>query len=178
MILNEGLETLGTEEHSLVPSRYSGVFQQSGLERVKLPSTLKVIKNEAFMSCANLKSVRLPDGLVEIGLRAFRENGLESVEIPASVRIIRQSAFCECRSLKKAVLNEGLESLGTDEYPDGDRRWLGVFEESALERVGLPPTLKRIEYSAFEDCKNLRNISLPDGLECVGKRCFWGNALE
>ena len=49
---------------------------------MKLPSTLKVIKNEAFMGCGNLKNVRLPEGLTEIGLRAFRESGLESVTTP------------------------------------------------------------------------------------------------
>ena len=150
MVLNEGLETLGTEEHSLDQFTFCGVFQESGLERIKLPSTLKMIKNEAFMGCANLKGVQLPDGLVEIGLRAFRESGLESVETPSSVRKIRQSSFCKCQNLKKVVLNEGLEVLGTDEYPDDDNeQWYGVFTDSALESVELPSTLKRIEYSAF-----------------------------
>lgn len=78
--MNEGLETLGTEERSLDQFTYCGAFQESGLKKVRLPSTLKVIKNEAFMGCANLKNISLPDGLVEIGLRAFRESGLESVE--------------------------------------------------------------------------------------------------
>ena len=82
VILNEGLEVLGTEEHSLSPSRYCGVFQQSGLESVKFPSTLKVIKNEAFMRCGNLRSIQLPDGLVEIGFGAFRKSGLESITTP------------------------------------------------------------------------------------------------
>ena len=120
VMLNEGLGALGTEEDSLDQFTYCGVFQQSGLKRVKLPSTLKVIKNEAFMGCGNLKSVLLPDGLVEIGLRAFRESGLENITMPSSMKIIRQSAFCKCQGLKKAVLNENLVVLGTDEYPDGD----------------------------------------------------------
>ena len=105
------------------------------MKRVKFPSTLKVIKNEAFMGCANLKSVRLPEGLTEIGLRAFRESGLESVITPEFVRMICQSAFCKCENLKKAVLNEGLEVLGTDEYPDDDGQWYGVFAESTLKSV-------------------------------------------
>ena len=82
VVLNEGLEVLGTEEHSLEQFTFCGVFQESGVKRVKLSSTLKVIKNDAFMGCTNLRSVRLPDGLTEIGLRAFRESGLENITTP------------------------------------------------------------------------------------------------
>ena len=51
------------------------------------------------------------------------------------MKIIRQSAFCKCQSLMTAVFNEGLEVLGTDEYPDGNGGWYGVFGESTLESV-------------------------------------------
>ena len=98
-------------------------------------SQLKVIGREVFMGCSGLTDIFLPDGLTEIGLRAFRESGLESVETPSSVRIIHQSAFCKCQNLKKAALNEGLEALGADEYPDDGGKWYGVFQESALESV-------------------------------------------
>ena len=57
VVLNEGLEVLGTEEQSLNQLKFCGVFHESGLKRVRLPSTLKVIRNEAFMGCKNLKSV-------------------------------------------------------------------------------------------------------------------------
>ena len=43
------------------------------------------------------------------------------------------------------MLNEGLEALGTNEYPDDCIMYHGVFEESAVEYVGLPSTLRRIE---------------------------------
>ena len=103
---------------------------------------------------------------------SFSGTGLESVEFPASLRTIEQCAFCQCKNLKYAKFGEGLEVLGTDEYPEDDGAWCGVFEESALERVELPSTLKRIEYSTFEKCKNLKRINLPDGLEYIGKCCF------
>ena len=37
----------------------------------------------------------------------------------------------------------------------------------------LPKTLKRIEYSAFKDCGNLKDILLPDGLEFIGEKAFF-----
>ena len=177
-VLNGGLETLGTDEYAPDEKTYFGVFQESWLEKVKFPSTLKIIKDDAFMGCVNLKSVRLPEGLVEIGLRAFGKSGLESITTPLSMRTVHQSAFCECRNLRKAILNEGLEVLGTDGRAVNNEILYGAFAESSLEYIELPSTLKRIEYSTFEDCKGLKNINLPESLEYIGKCCFQKSALE
>lgn len=110
------------------------------------------------MGCSSLNDIRLPDGLKEIGLRAFRESGLQNILIPSSMRTIHQSAFCKCQNLRCVVINEGLEVLGTDEYTKDSGRWYGVFEESSLNCIELPQTLKRIEYSTFEGCSNLKSI--------------------
>lgn len=56
--------------------------------------------------------------------------------------------------------------------------WYGAFEESALESVELPPSLKRIEYRTFCNCRSLRNVALPGRLEFIGQLCFLGCALE
>ena len=91
-----------------------------------------------------------PEGLEKIDLNAFEETELENIEFPASLRTIAQGAFNGCKSLKTVKFNEGLEVLGTDEYPeDKSKRWFGVFEKSALEKVEFPSTLRRIEYNAF-----------------------------
>lgn len=44
MILNEGLEALGIDEPGPDKDKPSGVFEDSGLERVRLSSTLKRIE--------------------------------------------------------------------------------------------------------------------------------------
>lgn len=120
----------------------------------------------------------LPNALEKIGLFAFYKTGLESFKSPTSLREVAQGAFAECQSLKTVELSEGLEVLGTDEYRDDGRTWCGVFEQSPVECVKLPSTLRRIEYSAFENCKNLKNIKLPEKLEYIGKRCFSESRLE
>ena len=59
--------------------------------------------------------------------------------------------------------------LGKAEYPVNGGQYYGVFQESSLKYVGLPPTAKKIEYNAFKGCKNLKSINLPEKLEYVGK---------
>ena len=103
------------------------------------------------------------------------------------------------------TLNEGLETLGTDEFSfanhdngnynrysnmreldinecarvgEGYRAYHGVFQESALESIVFPSTLRAIEYSAFYDCRSLRSAKLPEGLMKVGKQCFYETGLE
>ena len=142
------------------------------MESIELPSTLKIIEVSTFSGCKNLKSVEFSEGLERIELGAFRESGLERVTLPRSLRVLAQAAFAKCENLKTVVLNEGLEALGTDEYSASGGMRHGVFGYSAVQDIHLPSTLKRIEYSTFEGCKDLRELALPDGLEFIGKRCF------
>lgn len=67
----EGLEVLGTDEHIVDEGKWYGVFTESALESVELPSTLKRIERNAFKHCKNLKSINLPDHLEYIGKSCF-----------------------------------------------------------------------------------------------------------
>ena len=127
------------------------------------------------MDCRELKAVDLPEGLNYIGTSCFCGTGLESVKFPASLRTLCQAAFAMCKNLRRVEFCEGLAVLGTNEYPSENenfQRYYGVFGESALESVKLPKSLKRIEYSAFAGCKNLRSIAFPERLEYIGKWSF------
>ena len=54
------------------------------------------------MHCTSLKTVIIPDGVMEIGWGAFRGcTSLESICIPASVTSIRVVAFNGCTSLRE-----------------------------------------------------------------------------
>ena len=128
-----------------------------------------MIEIGTFLKCKNLKNIELPEGLEKIDFMAFRESGLQNVVFPKSLRTVSQEAFSYCENLKEATLNSGLEVLGTENKTE----FAGVFGGSALERVELPSTLKRICNCAFASCKSLRYISLPNSLESIGALCFF-----
>ena len=139
-------------------------------------SQLRIIRAGAFRWCASLGEAGLPAGLAEIGVDAFRASGLESFVAPESLRVVGYGAFRDCRCLKRARLNEGLETLGEGDGSD-ERELRGVFEGSSLETVELPSTLRRIEIDAFANCRNLRSVQLPERLEMIGDRSFYGCGL-
>lgn len=110
----DGLEVLGSDEEADEEEEMRGVFQNSALENVVLPSTLKRIESWTFCGCENLKSVDLPDRLETICMCAFRGSGLQKVVFPGSLRTLAQWAFMQCKSLKTVLFNEGLEILGEE----------------------------------------------------------------
>lgn len=103
---------LGTDEYTGSGKMCSGVFEESVVQRIDLPSTLRKIEYGAFRGCRGLKSIQLPDGLEAIGRYCFYKSGLEKLVLPKSVREIGVRAFRDCAQLKSVRLNEGLERLG------------------------------------------------------------------
>ena len=149
--LNEGLETLGTDEKPDDKYLYHGVFEGSAIEKIGIPSTLKRIEYSTFEGCKSLTAVEFGTNcqLEKIRFRAFENIGLEEFVAPPSLRIIGYAAFYKCAKLKRVVLNEGLETLGENEPADGSSCFRGIFEESGVQEVFLPSTLKVIERRSF-----------------------------
>ena len=95
MELNEGLETLGTDDRP-DGNEWAGVFEDSALESVKLPGTLKDVEQRTFMCCGRLRRVQLPNRLEHIGAACFCNSGLEEIVLPSSVKVVGMCAFQEC----------------------------------------------------------------------------------
>ena len=123
---------------------------------------------------------------------------VKTIATPSTVRHFIDDALWYTR-VRSVVLNEGLEEL--EKFYDGNNR--GIFCDTQIQYVALPATLRTIEdrlfyerkelkrvtfregsalrkigEEAFYGCTSLRNISLPEGLELVGKKCFCMCGLE
>lgn len=72
-------------------------FWMSGLVSVRIPGSVKTIKNRAFGSCRKLKEVELLPGVQRIDAQAFMGcPALKTIRIPDSVCDIAPSAFQSC----------------------------------------------------------------------------------
>lgn len=75
--LNEGLRYLGSTWGCGV-----GVFENTALKEIKVPSTVTTLGRQTFEGCKSLTNVQLPAQLAFIGEYCFYGTGLTEVTIP------------------------------------------------------------------------------------------------
>lgn len=141
----------------------NGVFSGCEyLESIEFPKSLTKIDTEAFAKCYRLNSVKfsdglqiigdsafekcdfelleIPDGVVEIGNKAFCSNdNLRKLIIPESTQRIGEEAFSHCRALRKLFLNETIKEIGARAF----------YDCNYIDVIALPKSLKKIGEKAF-----------------------------
>ena len=142
----------------------------TALESVDLSkaSSLKVIKT-SFPGCDVLESVKLNEGLVEIGGSAFNScKNLKKIHISSTVTAIGGYCFEYCTSLSEVTFTAGsqLTTIGEDAFA----------ECKILETITIPKKVKEIQYGAFEWCEGLESVIFEPGSELttVGRSAFFG----
>lgn len=141
------------------------VYYRVKASSLTLPSTLKIIENQAFASAfdssnkvkvtipsnvskigasafyfANIYGLTFNEGVQEIGDEAFEStNDLGNITLPASLKRIGTKAFFSC-GVTGVTLNEGLEEI--DDYA-----FLG--NPKMAGEITIPSTLKTMGVGAF-----------------------------
>ena len=123
------------------------------------------IGNFAFVDCANLTTVSLPDSLIEVGESAFRNcTALTTVDFGTGLEMVSGYAFMNCASLTAADLGDKVEIIGNSAF----------FACSNLAEVNLGESLLGINTLAFSECTSLTEITMPDTLTALGSDVFNG----
>lgn len=137
----------------------------ANLREVKLPESLKSIHEGAFRECVKLKEVKIPQALEALPKSCFAWcSSLESVELPRNLKDIGSHAFAYCTSLKNVDLPQSVVHIG-----------LNVFSRcESLESMVLPSELKELESYVFSDCINLKYVCLPANDNLLGELIFSG----
>ena len=125
-------------------------------------------KNGQLSECM-ITHVSLPSTLKKIGISAFyRQRKLSSIELNTGLEEISWDAF-RGTGLKNVTIPCSVKKLG-----------MGCFSESSLVTVSFCDRSEPIEIEgrAFEECRYLQKINLPEGLSIIRSFTFTETALN
>ncbi|MCH5163875.1 MAG: leucine-rich repeat protein [Clostridiales bacterium] len=119
------------------------------------------------------RSYSIPEGVTEIGLRAFDGAKINKVNVPGSVTVISQRAFANCANLSSVIFKKGSDDLVIENW---------AFENcTSLTSITLPARLTSVAFgfegagtssvqnnAAFVGCKNLSTINVEAGNAIYG----------
>lgn len=167
-----------------------------------IPNTVKVIGMLSFSGIKNLTSITIPNGVEMIDQHAFEGTGLTSVFIPASVTDLGYNPFDDCEdlvSIKVDANNPVYDSRNncnaichSYSYSTGSGRNLVIgckttvitpditaitsdaFSGCPITSFIIPGNVKNISYFAFENCRQLTDITISEGVEFL-EQCSFRN---
>ncbi len=179
--LGEGIETVGYY-----------AFQHTSIEKLYVPASAKTIGSCAFRGCSSLADLTFAEGIEIIGDFAFNDcTSLKTVTIPDSVIELLHGAFAFCEALEEATIGNGLKELSSEVFRGcyllekvnigsrvvqiEDDAFLDCYALTEitipenvltidmcafrgnyyLEKVTISPYTVFIHDAAFEDCENL-----------------------
>ena len=156
--------TLPTGVQSIGSSAFSGC---SALSSITIPEEVTRVASSLFSGCTSLQTVILPNGITSIDAKAFFGcSVLQPPTIPASVQFIDSRAFSGCDLLP---FENGILYLGD---------WV-IAGQAQLVTANVREESKYIAARAFEDCTQLKTVTLPEGFLAIGGLAFRGcSALE
>ncbi len=164
----------------------TGAFNSSGLTSVTIPNGVKSIDNVTFGYCSELESVTIPKSVTEIGSMAFVDCGkLAAIYYDGTEsdwdKVTKDPTWDDNAGdyLVYFVTEKGQLSYAKRSQGDG-YVVTGIGDHSGSELV-IPETrngkpIVGIKDSAFADCSELMNVTIPSGVTSIGsdafKNCF------
>ena len=102
----------------------------------------------------DIDDVKLPDGLVSIGQRAFYYNDVRTVSIPHTVTSIRDEAFRACNYLGDPDLPSSLSYIGFEAFRDCH----------SITELIVPDSVTVLGDGAFYICDSLVSVKIDTGI--------------
>ncbi len=158
------------------------IFFPSQIKTFVMPDSVTSVGDSAFTWCNSLTSVTFSSNLTNIGASVFSNcSALTSITIPDSVQSIGSAAFSNCSGLVSVTLPNNAGFTAVPEklfWGDGSLKTTNIaslthitsigsraFIDAGIESMILPDSITDIGAGAFEACRSLKSITLPDNTD-------------
>lgn len=170
----------------------AGVFEDTNITSLQLPTNLKVIGSVAFKGCSSMAgSLILPESLESIGSQAFEKCFMlgGTLSLPSKLTEIPAFCFDFCNFTGDLIIPDNIKSIGVYAFRDckfngqlilgSNITKIGSYAFSSCPFQGelfIPKAMQRIDEYAFHSAKFSR-IVFEEGSELVkiGGWAFEGN---
>lgn len=127
--------------------------------------------------------------VISIGEKAFKNASFSELILPSSLKAILSNAFEGCTKLQHIDLPEGIEYLGERCFSEAGLKSIrlpdfikvipyGCFYKCKdIEQIILGNKIRKLDSSAFEGCRKLEQINLPETVQVIGA-CFKNTAIK
>ena len=174
---------------------YRSAFDGTGIMLDKKNWTDGVLMIDSCLIATD-KSIKpkyaVPEGTRVIAAGAFRGNKtITRVDFPASVSRIDHDTFRDCKNLVSLSIPQTITEIGEDAFThsgiwNNDKKWrrgalyingclIAVNDQAPAEfvfKTKMPTRL--IANRAFAESKNIRSVTLPDGITTIPAAAFYG----
>lgn len=89
-------------------------FKSCKINKLVVNSSVKEIKDRAFLGCEGLKELVVPSTVDVIGVQSFSDSKFEKATI--SAKKVREMAFVSCNNLKEVTLEPSVEQVGSEAF--------------------------------------------------------------
>lgn len=153
----ESLKTIGS----------SSFYGLSNLQEITFHEGLETIKERAFNDCPLVKNLVLPSTLKNM-VFSFRGSTLENLEIGGEGALFSTSGGSGINgvSAKNIIIRGGTIKQNT------------FYSDKNIESVNLNGNVVFDGYGQFQNCSNLSNAIIGDGITSIPQSCFSGCAIE
>ena len=172
-----------------------GCFEESGIEEIKIPKKIKIIPDDAFKNCFNLKHIIIPENVEFISVTAFAncpKLSIENIICPNRFKYI----FRKKITIKKNILfknDECFQFIGLEEIDiplttkfsseedeqfffgrlpnlikvNINPKYFKNINTSKLITIKIPEGINKLTSNMFENCFSLEYLELPESIKII-----------
>jgi hypothetical protein len=156
-----------------------GGFEESLIEFIILPTTLRTITANTFQYCDNLMSIHIPESVTTIGNNAFRGcSNLDSVTVASNNTKYYGSGNCVVDITSETLIIGSNTSLIPTNGSVTQIGYGAFYGRSGLKTINIPDGVTNIDNTAFTNCTGLVEVVLPNTLVNIGAMAFYGCAMD
>ncbi len=137
-----------------------------GIKALTIPNSVTMIYTSAFDGCTSLKEISIPASVKQIDSRAFANTAITKIEIPKTLEKGgangADSPFADCQYLKEVIFEDGITKIPQNIFSHCD----------SLEEIKIPDTVTTVENHAFNGCENLKYVNFSDSLAVIEPYAF------